>query len=71
MTTKKIDEKSFGPDHPNVARDVNNLGSVQQAIGDFQGAKEHYGRALEIFRNRMGENHPSTVTVRNNLAALE
>ena len=23
-----IDEKAFGPDHPSVARDVNNLGLV-------------------------------------------
>jgi hypothetical protein len=40
-------------------------------MDDLQGAKEHYERALEIFRNRLGENHPRTVTVRNNLAALE
>ena len=29
----KIDEKVYGPDHPTVAIDVNNLGLVLQALG--------------------------------------
>ncbi|MEA3301793.1 MAG: FxSxx-COOH system tetratricopeptide repeat protein, partial [Pseudomonadota bacterium] len=32
-------EEAYGPDHPEVATIVNNLGSVLQALGDLQGAK--------------------------------
>ena len=34
-----IDENVYGPYHPNVAIDVNNLGSVLKDLGDLQGAK--------------------------------
>ena len=63
-------EKAYGPDHPNVARDVNNLGSILQDLGNLKGAKEHYERALSIFRKSLGEDHPSTATVRNNIELL-
>ena len=33
-------------------------------------AKEHFGRALEIFRKFLGEDYPYTVTVRDNLDSL-
>ena len=46
----KIDEAAFGPDHPNVAIDVNNLGGVMQDLGDLAGARVMYERALEIKR---------------------
>ncbi|HUV37094.1 MAG TPA: FxSxx-COOH system tetratricopeptide repeat protein, partial [Patescibacteria group bacterium] len=41
-----IDEKIYGPDHPEVATDVNNLGGVLQDQGDLAGAREHFERAL-------------------------
>ncbi len=44
----KIDEATYGPDHPNVAIDVNNLGSVLQDLGDLAGAQAAYERALKI-----------------------
>ncbi|HII06093.1 MAG TPA: TIR domain-containing protein, partial [Methanotrichaceae archaeon] len=34
----EIDEKVYGPDHPNVATMVNNLGEVLRALGDLAGA---------------------------------
>ena len=33
-----IDERAFGLEHPNVARDVNNLGLVLRDLGDLGGA---------------------------------
>ena len=45
----KIDEASFGPDHPKVAIRVNNLGRVLQDLGDLARAKAAFERALEIF----------------------
>ena len=38
---------------------------------DLEGAKENYERALKICRDRLGEDHPNTMTVRNNLDAVE
>ena len=32
-----IDERSFGPEHPNVARDLNNLGAVLQESNRLRG----------------------------------
>jgi len=61
----------FGADHPNVARDVNNLGSVLQDMGDLAGARAAYERALAIFRRFYGEDHPHTQIVLGNLRALE
>ncbi len=43
-----IDEAAYGPDHPEVAIRVNNLGSVLRDLGDLAGARAHYERALAI-----------------------
>jgi hypothetical protein len=53
-----------------VARDVNNLGSILQAMGDLAGARAQLERALRICRQFLGEEHPKTVMVRNNLKSL-
>ena len=66
----KIDEKAFGPDHPNVARDVNNLGSVLKELGDLPGAKAAFERALQIFQKLLGDDHPNTRLVRGNIDSL-
>ncbi len=66
----RIDEAAFGPEHPNVARDVNNLGLVLKDLGDLQGAKAAYERALKIFEHHLGENHPNVATLVNNLGSV-
>jgi tetratricopeptide (TPR) repeat protein len=66
----KIDEASFGPDHPNVATRVNNLGMVLRALGDLAGARAAAERALAIFERALGPDHPKTRTVRGNLDSL-
>lgn len=54
----------------NVATLVNNLGRVLQALGDLAGARAAFERALTIFQEILGEDHPNTVLVRNNLDLL-
>jgi tetratricopeptide (TPR) repeat protein len=44
----RLDEAAYGPDHPNVATDVNNLGLVLKDLGDLAGARTHFERALRI-----------------------
>jgi len=65
-----IGEAAFGPDHPNVATDVNNLGSVLQDLGDLEGAREAYERALAIDEAAFGPNHPEVATDVNNLGLV-
>jgi tetratricopeptide (TPR) repeat protein len=43
-----IDENIYGPDHPNVAWVINNLGMVLKEMGELEGSKKHFERALEI-----------------------
>ncbi len=66
-----IDESTYGLNHPEVARDVNNLGTVLKVLGDLAGARACYERALAIHRAFLGEFHPKTVLVAENLATLE
>jgi hypothetical protein len=56
-----IDEYSFGPDHPNVARDLNNLAALLQATNRMADAEPLMRRAVGIltrFRLRTGHWHP-------------
>jgi len=43
-----IEEKVYGPDHPEVAETLNNLGMTLQNLGDLQEAKRNFERALMI-----------------------
>jgi tetratricopeptide (TPR) repeat protein len=65
-----IDEAAYGPDHPAVARDVNNLGMVLKDLGDLAGARAAFQRALAIFEAFLPPDHPHIRTVRGNLEAL-
>jgi tetratricopeptide (TPR) repeat protein len=66
----KIDEAAYGPEHPNVATDVNNLGSVLQDQGDLTAARACFERALKIDEAAYGPEHPDVATAVNNLGAV-
>ena len=66
----KIDEAAFGPDHPDVAIDVNNLGMVLKDLDDLEGAKENYERALKIDEAAFGPDHPKVAIGVNNLGTV-
>jgi len=65
-----ITEWAFGPDHPNVARDVNNLGLVLHALGDLAGARAAHERALAIDERAFGPDHPKVAIRINNLGLV-
>jgi tetratricopeptide (TPR) repeat protein len=67
----RIGEAAYGPEHPDVATGVNNLGGVLQNLGDLAGARAHIERALRILEASLGADHPSTRTVAGNLAQLQ
>ena len=49
-----IDEKALGPDHPNVAIDLNNLGVLYDAQGKYSEAEPLFKRALAIDEKALG-----------------
>ena len=65
-----IGEKVLGPDHPDTATGLNNLGHLLQSQGDLAGARPYYERALAIREKALGPDHPDTATSLNNLGYL-
>jgi tetratricopeptide (TPR) repeat protein len=65
-----IDEQSYGPDHPNVARDLNNLAQLLQATNRLSEAEPLMRRALAIDEQSYGPDHPNVAIDLNNLALL-
>jgi hypothetical protein len=66
----QIDEASFGPDHPDVGIDVNNLAALLQATNRLAEAEPLMRRARDIFAASLGPDHPSSKTVSRNYALL-
>ena len=66
----EIDEKSYGPDHPDVARDLNNLAGLMQASDRLTEAEPLFRRALEIVEKSYGPDHPTVANRLHNLGEL-
>jgi len=64
------DAKHHGLNHPTVATIIRNIGKTLQAVGDHQGARGCYERALRILSETLGDDHPDTATVKRDLALL-
>ena len=65
-----IDEASYGPVHPEVATDLNNLASLLQATNRLSEAEPLIRRALSIDEASYGPDHPEVARDLNNLAQL-
>src|SRR5680860_1259347 len=65
-----IDEQSYGAEHPNVARDLNNLALLLQATNRLAEAEPLMRRALAIDEQSYGAEHPEVAIDLNNLAQL-
>lgn len=65
-----IDEKSLGPDHSNVARDLSNLAALLKATDRLAEAEPLMRRALAIDEKSFGPEHPKVAIRLNNLASL-
>ncbi|HEY2828440.1 MAG TPA: tetratricopeptide repeat protein [Pirellulales bacterium] len=66
----EIDEAVLGPDHPEVASALSNLGSMYQAQGKLSQAAPVLERALQIQEKASGPDDPDNVIILNNLAML-
>jgi tetratricopeptide (TPR) repeat protein len=65
-----IDEKSYGPEHPNVSRALNNLAVLLEATNRPAEAEPLMRRALVIDEKSYGPEHAEVATDLNNLALL-
>ena len=66
----KIAEETFGPDHPDVAYSLNNLGELYRTQGKYAEAEPLHKRALAIWEEVLGKDHLDVATSLNNLALL-
>jgi tetratricopeptide (TPR) repeat protein len=65
-----IRETQLGPDHPDTAISLTNLGVVLRALGDLAGAHTNFQRVLAINEARLGADHPTTAISLTNLASV-
>jgi tetratricopeptide (TPR) repeat protein len=65
-----VDERSFGPNHPNVATCLNNLAALLHDTNRLDEAEPLYRRALAIDELSFGAHEPKVATCLNNLAQL-
>jgi len=65
-----IDEASLGPDHPDVALDLNNLAQLLKDTNRLTEAEPLMRRALAIDETNLGPDHPDVALDLNNLAQL-
>ena len=65
-----IDEALYGPDHPDVATDLNNLAALLYTTNRLVDAEPLYRRALAIREASFGPDHPEVAKYLNNLAEL-
>jgi hypothetical protein len=66
-----IRERVLGPDHPDTAGSLNNMGVLCYYEGDLQGAADYMRWALAALEKSLGHDHPDTRQSRANLAAIE
>jgi len=60
----------LGPDHLDTALSLNNMGMLLKDMGDYEGARPYYERALAIFEVALGPDHPNTRIVHDKRARL-
>ena len=68
-----IDETSYGPDHPNVARDLNNLAGLLHATNRIEEAEPLSRRMLVILlkvTRDTGHPHPHLMDAINNYGGI-
>ncbi|OKH13171.1 hypothetical protein FACHB389_36205 [Nostoc calcicola FACHB-389] len=64
-------KRLFAGDHPDVATSLNNLAGLYYSQGRYSDAEPLYSDALAMCQRVLGVNHPTTATIRENLAILQ
>lgn len=66
----RIRENELGPDHPEVAIALNNLGTILEAVGRYGEAEAAFVRALRILRSERGGEETRLATTLSNLGGV-
>jgi len=66
-----IKEVAHGPNHPDMAGTLTNLGVVQRHLGELPAARVTLERALAIFEAAYGPNHPDIAGTLTNLGVVQ
>lgn len=57
----------LGTDHPDVAKQLNNLALLCQNQGKYEAVERYYRRALAIYEGQLGPDNPNVARTKNNL----
>lgn len=57
----------LGTDHPDVAKQLNNLALLCQNQGKYQEVEQYYERALHIYQSKLGPDDANVAKTKNNL----
>jgi hypothetical protein len=63
-----IQEKALGPGYPGAANSLKNLAALRRVKGEYEKASPLYQRALTIWENVLGLEHPTVATAMGNYA---
>lgn len=66
----ELQQARLGPEHPDVAMTLNNMGMVLAVLGRADDAIASYQKSLDIHRAIEGPGHPNTATAEHNLGVL-
>jgi tetratricopeptide (TPR) repeat protein len=70
MRALAVAERKFGPDHPVVAKALNNLATLYFVQGRDADASPLFKRALAILKTALGPDHPAVAAAHRYLAEL-
>lgn len=59
----------LGRDHPDVAKQLNNLALVCENQGKYEEVEYYYCRALDIYERNLGHDDPHVAKTKNNLVS--
>src|SRR5438309_449972 len=65
-----IFEREYGPEHDEIAVNLNHLAALKQAQGNGNEAERLYRRALAIKEKLLGPEHPDVAVALNDLAVF-
>ena len=65
-----VAERTFGPDHPNVALSLNNLAALYITQSQYAQAEPLYKRSLAIWEKARGPANPNLATALENYSLL-
>ncbi|MBQ0922675.1 FxSxx-COOH system tetratricopeptide repeat protein [Saccharopolyspora endophytica] len=65
-----IEERIYGPTHPDIASTLSNLGTVHRELGELRTALQLQQRALTIEEQAYGPDHPNIASTLSNLGTV-